>query len=630
MKITVRSQLIIFATLITCVVVTGVIVYTLYFGKIHKLSAYTNNSLHTNNVLAHSIVNPLYFSDLKSLKNQMSYALFNPNMMCAVIRDASYSIIAEASQSGFADCPEDVYQLSGEFQTKVPAIVRNDDGLFIWQVIMMPNNELVGYLLVGFTLEHIEQSISNDLRAYLLLTVLSLIIALLFAYMFSRFFSQPLTHMVQVSQDIGRGVLNSRVTAMRNDEIGDLCNAINTMAENLKKVTVSKDYLNTVINSLGEMLFVIDNKLNVRQVNAQVIDVLGYSQEELQVKSLPSLFASADFAMIADNEILDYLESDVIEITLQSKLNKVVPILLSTCQLSSEKEGLHGYVCIARDITERKLAEEQLQQYNTELTLSNQALKIAQDQLIHSAKMASMGEITAGLAHEINQPLGAIQLNAELIQVIATEEENINPEELAEIYNKIHRQINRIKRIVQHLKTFSRDDKVVEFNETDVVGLIEDSLVLFLQRFRLNKIKLIKDISLDMPKVECNRIQIEQVLTNLLTNAEHAVANSVEKVIQLRAYSKDGYIAIDVEDNGCGIPDEHLNKIFDPFFTTKQVGEGTGLGMSISYGIVQSHKGKLTVRSKLNKGTIFTLLLPIKQNHQIQSDEVVRLQGESR
>lgn len=622
MRLTVRGQLIIFATLITCFVVTGIIVYTLYFGKISKLSDYMSNSSHTHQVLGSSIVNSLYFSDLKSLKVSLNNALFNPNIMCTVVYDASFSRIVQASQPGFTDCPDKISQLNIQFQVDKPSMIHNDDGLFIGQKITMPDHELVGYLFVGFTLEHIVQSINKDVTAYLLLAAVSLLIALLCAYQFSLYFSQPLTHMVQVSQDIGRGKLNSKILATRNDEIGQLSYAINTMAENLKKVTVSKDYLDTVIHSLGEMLFVIDSNLVIRQVNYQVTNVLGYSESELYSKSFTSIFVSADSVILPEGGLSELLESGVIEVTLYNHLGLAVPVLLSTSSFYSDEGESHGYVCIARDITERKQVEKKLSLYNSKLASTNQALKIAQDQLVHSAKMASIGEITAGLAHEINQPLGAIQLNAEFIHTIACEEGVVGKEDLVPIYNKIHRQINRIKKIVQHLRIFSRDDKIDDFEETDMLSLIDDSLVLFSERFRLKKIQLVKEFATDLPPIECNKIHIEQVLTNLLSNAEHALSMETKKVIKLRVYADHGYLVIEVEDNGHGIAQEHLSKIFDPFFTTKEVGEGTGLGMSISYGIVQSHKGKLTVNSQLSKNTIFTLSLPIKQNHQIKVDEV--------
>ncbi len=627
MRLTVRAQLIFFASLITCVVVMGIIVYTLHFGKMNKFSAYTDSSLYSHQVLTRSIVNPLYFADLKALNTRLKHAQFNPNVKCAVIQDASATIIAQSSRSDDSDCFNHHLKEINQLDLEKLIIEQDHHGLFISQQITMPNNQIIGYLLVGFSLDHLEQSIAEDLRAYLLLALFALLFGIFCAYKLSLYFSQPLSNMVKVSQDIGNGLLNSRSLTTRDDEIGQLSLAINTMAANLKKATVSKDYLDKVINSLGEMLFVIDTSLMIRQVNTQASDVLGYSESELCGKAFMQLLTASKLNAESQESLFQKFKPGDLEVTMYTKSSRSLPVLLSVCTLDPANNESHEFVCIARDITERKQAERDLRNYNAKLASSNQALKVAQEQLIHSAKMASMGQITAGLAHEINQPLGAIQLNAELIHTIASEEECLHENDVAPIYNKIHSQICRIKKIVQHLRIFSRDDKLLEFEETDMIALIDDSLVLFSERFRLKNINLIKAYATNLPVIKCSKIHIEQVLTNLLSNAEHALVKTQDKTIKISAFSLENCIVISVEDNGYGIAESNINKIFDPFFTTKQVGEGTGLGMSISYGIVESHQGRLTVKSELGKGTTFTLMLPIIRDLVITSDKPKCIQG---
>ncbi len=508
---------------------------------------------------------------------------------------------------------------------KIPMIYyREDEVNFIGELFVVATLEGVYLNIYDKTLVIL---ISNAVKT----TLVSVFIFFIFQFIVTRHLVTISEYLRKLSPDHPdrKLSLNRRP---REDELSQVVTTINEMGINLNEKTVSKKYVETIISSMTNSLIIINPDTTIKQTNEATKSLLGYEEQELIGKSIKILLNNEQdlFGGKGVEDLVKRKESRDTETTYLSKDGKKIPVLLSASALASESEGLQGYVCIAIDITERKQAEKELCEYNSKLAASNQALQVAQEQLIHSAKMASIGQVTAGLAHEINQPLGAIQLNTELVHTITTEENYIHKDELAPIYNKIHHQINRIGKIVQHLRVFSRDDKLLEFEETDIISIIEDSLVLFSHSFRLNKIHLVKEFSASIPKIECSKIHIEQVLTNLLTNAEHALTDSIKKIITLRVCQIDNYLVIEIEDTGYGITEENMNKIFDPFFTTKQVGEGTGLGMSISYGIIQSHKGSLTVKSKVGKGTSFTLSLPIRQNQLANTDEPAKLAEASR
>ena len=254
---------------------------------------------------------------------------------------------------------------------------------------------------------------------------------------------------------------------------------------------------------------------------------------------------------------------------------------------------------------------------NRQLLKANEELKNAQLQLIQSAKLASLGEISAGLAHELNQPLGAIRLSVQFIQTMFSDskidQKKLDEKKLALKLEKIIKQIDRATKIIRHLKIFSRDGGH-EPEEVDINWVINEALTLFTQPLRIQGICLSSHLANNLPKVECDFIQIEQVLTNLISNARDALKNEKDKHIKVRSYLKQDWICVEIEDTGCGMPESVTEKIFDPFFTTKEVGKGTGLGMSISHGIVKEHMGQLTVSSTNGVGSCFTLSLPIKQN----------------
>ncbi|MEO0442253.1 MAG: ATP-binding protein [Pseudomonadota bacterium] len=256
--------------------------------------------------------------------------------------------------------------------------------------------------------------------------------------------------------------------------------------------------------------------------------------------------------------------------------------------------------------------------------------------------MASIGQLAAGVAHEINNPVGFIKSNFsslqhyanalnqtidkysalikkidndELIKTVDTinEEHDIAfvIEDISQLLTESFDGINRIEDIVKSLKHFSRAD-TNQWEQADINQGIESTLKVVAHE--LKYIATIDKQYGELPLVQCLPMQINQVLMNLLVNAGQAMEKeSSEGKIAIRTLHQDDHIKIMIEDNGKGIKQENLVKIFDPFFTTKPVGEGTGLGLSLSYNIMQKHSGNISAESTVGKGTTFTITLPVKQ-----------------
>ena len=236
----------------------------------------------------------------------------------------------------------------------------------------------------------------------------------------------------------------------------------------------------------------------------------------------------------------------------------------------------------------------------------------AQSMLIQSNKLASLGEMTAGLAHEINQPLGVIQGRMEITRQLLADGQPLDLLKLGDNLDKIEAEIDRATKIIRHLRLFSRQDLLGELEEIDVGWLIDQSLVLQADTLRVEGIAIERQLAAELPKIRCDYIQLEQVLTNLIANARDALLGSDEKIITIKAYRQAASLCIEVQDTGMGISEAYIDKVFDPFFTTKPVGEGTGLGLSISYGIVHEAGGRLTLQSQPAQGSTFTITLPIR------------------
>lgn len=241
--------------------------------------------------------------------------------------------------------------------------------------------------------------------------------------------------------------------------------------------------------------------------------------------------------------------------------------------------------------------------FNTMLdTLQN-----TQDKLIQSEKLASLGQLAAGVAHELNNPLATILLYADILRREAT----LNPQHQDDLETIINETL-RCKQIVSGLLNFARQTQV-NAQPTALNDLIQEWIAIEKRHARYDNIRFNLELDESLPLAELDAAQLREVLLNLIHNAADAMPNGGKITIRTAA-KPPGMITIEVQDEGKGIPPEHLNKLFTPFFTTKPVGKGTGLGLAIIYGIVKMHRGQISVKSEVGCGTTFTISLPITLN----------------
>ena len=293
---------------------------------------------------------------------------------------------------------------------------------------------------------------------------------------------------------------------------------------------------------------------------------------------------------------------------------------------------------------DRDMIERSMEYSSQELLQANSDIREAQNQLIQSEKLASIGQLAAGVAHEINNPIGFISNNVEMLQryladygkvlkmleglkksigqgdmekaksVISQMDQFEQEIDLAYVINDIdkllqntQRGIERVQKIVMDLRTFAREGNDVI--ESVKIEEIIDSILSIVHNELKYKAELKKDYG-DTPLIQCRAQRLGQVFINLLINAVQAIEE--KGTIEIKTYKQDGHVCIDIKDTGKGIESGNLRKIFDPFFTTKPVGQGTGLGLSVSYEIIKKHGGEIKVESTLGKGTRFTVILPVE------------------
>jgi signal transduction histidine kinase len=322
--------------------------------------------------------------------------------------------------------------------------------------------------------------------------------------------------------------------------------------------------------------------------------------------------------------------------------------------------GEEVMVTVVHDVTERKRTEAELQHYrekllhlveqrteelrrsNNELQETNRKLEEAHNQLLQSEKMASIGQLAAGVAHEINNPVSFVNSNlsslegylenimemfsayeanehllaanfpaefASIQQVKKKIELDYLKEDLASLVRESKDGLLRVKKIVQDLKDFSHVG-TAEWQVADLQEGLESTLNIVNNEIKY-KATVIKQYQ-PIPPIECLPLELNQVFMNMLVNAAHSIEKHGE--ITIRTLSHGDQVCVEIQDTGSGISPENLKRIFDPFFTTKPIGVGTGLGLSLSYTIVQKHQGHIEVESTPSVGTCFKIFLPVKQN----------------
>lgn len=553
------------------------------------------------------------------------------------------------------------------------------------------------------------------------------------ALLISRSISIPIAALHKGTEIISAGNLDYKIGIHGKNEIGQLANSFNKMTKDLQKITVSRDYVDNVIESMADTLIVVNPDTKIRTINLATINLLGYRDDELIGNPINMIIAvDKDDQLFKRSGIEDLIKDGFIngvEKNYIAKNGKNIPVLFSGTVMQDDKGKIQGIVCVASDITQRKHLEESLaaekerlsvtlqsigdgviatnnegnvimlNKVAQELTgwkadeapgraltevfhiinsetreitenpvdivlkkkkfvnLTNQTLLIAKDgteiviadsaapildkenniigvvlvfrdvtefkrleieqkemeiKMMATSKLASLGEMATGVAHEINQPLTYISCFVQNLKR-DLKDDLIDKDALQKKLMMSHKQINRINDIILHLRTFGRQDDVKK-RQVSIETILDNTLLIMGERIRLKNIEIVKNIEENLPMISANPNQLEQVFINLFQNAMHAFPKNDKlakiRVDMLLTNSKDS-ISIIITDNATGIAREKLSRIFEPFFTTKEVGAGTGLGLSIVYGIIKEHNGSIYCESEVNKGTKFLITLPV-------------------
>ncbi len=412
-----------------------------------------------------------------------------------------------------------------------------------------------------------------------------------------------------------------------------------------KALKESEERYRTLVEGMNEVLMLVDNDDRVLYVNKRFTDILGYTRDEIIGKTgYEVLIDPKDHETIRkENEERSKNIFNQYEMTFISKSGKKVDFLVSGAPVKNSDGVAIGSMGAMTDITERKKIARELEKHrnhleflvkerteelattNEELTSTNEELhnqreeletvltnlKKTQKQLIQSEKMASLGILAAGVAHEINNPLNFIKGGIVGLEDYFSENLIDQKEEIAPLIEGINIGIERAANIVKSLNHYSRknDTKLVDCDMHTVI----DNCIVMLQGQTKNRIEVQKVYTEKEHVITGNEGKLHQVVINVLTNAIQAIEG--KGTINLMTQTSKDKLLLSIKDTGRGIPEEIISKVFDPFFTTKDPGKGTGLGLSISYSILEEHNGTIDIKSKVGKGTEVVISLPLKKEN---------------
>jgi two-component system NtrC family sensor kinase len=341
------------------------------------------------------------------------------------------------------------------------------------------------------------------------------------------------------------------------------------------------EFVSSILNTVDLAITTTTFDGRILSCNRSAEEMFGYPQRELVGRHIETLFEDP-------SQVEEILEAVVGqgrfdgEVVLKRSNGETFPAYLSMRQIFDAKSRARALIGVARDITSEKERER------------------LEKQVFEAEKLASIGQLAAGVAHEINNPLTSVTLITEQLM------REVKDEKIQRKLRVIERQVEGAARIARSLLNFARQ-VTPEIGDVDINSLLAG--VLEELSIQMEGITLKKDFG-ELPLIKGDEIQLKQVFTNVILNAIQAIDDKGEISVSTRA--RDGEVVIKISDTGRGIPKEYLSRIFEPFFTTKELGKGTGLGLAIAHGIVERHGGKIEVESEPGKGTSFTITLPVE------------------
>lgn len=531
------------------------------------------------------------------------------------IVDANRRIMGhtDGSRIGLTD-PDPLYIKA--LRTKISAVERGknpvafidhyQDGAEIFRVLvpLVILEQVAGVLEVGLDTLSISEAIRRTNNQSLGIGIIGLLFGGAYIWFFARSFTRPVKELVEAAERIATGDLGSPIAITGRDELNQLAVAFNHMTdrlsasmENLRRTNAQLEedaatieglrrFTENILNSVSPGILTLDLQLTITTCNYAGAKLLGYPPAIMVGKGL-------DRVLPLDSALKAFLKEAVTlrrvyqnhELTFQAAEAKETILSLNTAQLFDQNGELIGIAVTFEDITEMMQLQKKI--HETE-------------------KLAAMGGLAAGFAHEVRNPLGAIKTSAQFLK---------NKLDAADFRYRftqlIIREVERLDQLVERLLTFTRpSEKDLQYQ--DIHALIDEMLTIAVLKFNAQKLVIKKEYGKDLPCFFVDAKRLQQAFLNILLNAVDAMAAGGELIIKTAFEVEKRFVTIEFGNTGTEIPVDQRQKIFEPFFTTKP--RGSGLGLAIVKQIVLEHNGKIEVESMNGKGTVFKIILPLQRD----------------
>jgi PAS domain S-box-containing protein len=513
----------------------------------------------------------------------------------------------------------------------------------------------LGAVHVGLNKTHIDNLVGKLRFTFLGFISAIVVIIFLIALRLSNYITQPVTRLTRISDEISRGNLDfpmalldaqgrqprdcpaynntdlpcwhfdqnlmaeSEATAenvrtckecvfykkRKGDEVDQLADSFSNMIWSIKlyrrRLRESEEKYRSLFDSNPDPVFVVDlNKKRILDANPRAEEVYGYSKPELLGRPIEDLEPSDGLAGVSRFMNMPQAGECILFTKVRHLKKGGVPFFVNLHACRTHYRGKEAVIFSTTDITD--MVEKDAQ-------------------LIQASKMKTLGEMSAGIAHELNQPLNAIKMGSDFLSLMVGQRRDIPKEHLSRVVGEISVQVDRAAAIINHLREFGRKSDLKK-EKVDINVPIRGVFTIIGQQLALQNIDVTLDLCDSLPQIHAHSNRLEQVFFNLVTNARDAVnmrgsiaqSETTPREISIRSWLEGDRVSVTVSDTGCGITPQDLQKIFEPFFTTKTMGHGMGLGLSISYGIVKDYGGDIEVGSEPGEGTTFKLTFPVTDN----------------
>ncbi len=462
-------------------------------------------------------------------------------------------------------------------------------------------DEIAGVIGVGMPIDLDIEKIKKFIIALFVGVIPSIVIVYLaISAFFNRYIASNLRNILSffrtnIKDDKGRSIFEN---SQKIDEIDELTATAKAIAEHLRhkqnmlenyagEVLQSKNLLQSVFDGITDPVVLVGRKGQIKVVNAAFLRRYKLPMEQVLDQKPTELQKSDCCPLAMCNDVLENFPDHPISREIQMETGEIFLIYFYPIQLFGQKP--ESMVCYVKDITERKRLELKIQ---------------------HTEKIASIGQLAAGIAHEINNPLGVILCHIDLIKG----DTNLSPEIQADLAI-IEKHAGTCRTIIADLLKFAHQHTSAK-EPHSINDILEDVVFMVGSQFRKQQIDIELHLDQAIPDLIVDIDKMKQVILNMLINSAQAISEKGKITLSTRYDADNHKTQIIVEDNGPGIPSGLLEKIFDPFFTTKPAGKGTGLGLSISYGIIMDHDGEITAQSPSGKPTRFIITLPTPRGNQ--------------